>query len=280
MHITYRKRASPQPSSNEVPPRFYKHFVGYVISFLYICDIMEITDKYQRLLEDDVRPLRYLKRIHNYFLDFQFPRLRNMLVEYLKDSDVGELIVKHFDSYVAEVGRHMKSEEKSLSVCAEGVVAETAKSRDRTTRSGLSKHHEDFEKKFSEFINIMQMYRTDGSDKLLEEISCVEEDLLIHCLVEDMIFMPSVERMRKSTVSNQQSAVGVKAELSEREQDIAIGVAKGLSNKEIADKLFLSVNTVTTHRRNIAKKLHIHSPAGLTIYCIVNNLVDITEIKI
>ena len=47
-----------------------------------------------------------------------------------------------------------------------------------------------------------------------------------------------------------------------------------MSNKEIADHLFISVNTVITHRRNIAKKLDIRSVAGLTIYAIANNLID------
>ena len=52
-----------------------------------------------------------------------------------------------------------------------------------------------------------------------------------------------------------------------------------MSNKEIADRLCLSVHTVITHRRNIARKLQIHSPAGLTIYAIVNKLVELNEIK-
>ncbi len=67
--------------------------------------------------------------------------------------------------------------------------------------------------------------------------------------------------------------------LSDREKDIVIGVVKGLTNKEIADSLFLSTHTVITHRRNIAKKLQIHSAAGLTIYAIVNKLVELDEIK-
>ena len=49
-----------------------------------------------------------------------------------------------------------------------------------------------------------------------------------------------------------------------------------MSNKEIANSLFISLNTVITHRRNIARKLQIHSVAGLTIYAIVNKLVDIS----
>jgi len=67
--------------------------------------------------------------------------------------------------------------------------------------------------------------------------------------------------------------------LSTREKEIVVCVVKGMTNKEIADNLFISVHTVITHRRNIAKKLQIHSPAGLTIYAIVNNLIEIGEVK-
>ena len=52
-----------------------------------------------------------------------------------------------------------------------------------------------------------------------------------------------------------------------------------MTNKEIADALYLSAHTVITHRRNIARKLQIHSPAGLTIYAIVNKLVELQDIK-
>ena len=69
-------------------------------------------------------------------------------------------------------------------------------------------------------------------------------------------------------------------QLSDREKDVIIALVQGMSNKEIADHLFISVNTVITHRRNIARKLQIHSPAGLTIYAIVNDLVDISTVKL
>ena len=68
--------------------------------------------------------------------------------------------------------------------------------------------------------------------------------------------------------------------LSQREKEIITCVVKGMTNKAIADKLFLSVHTIITHRRNIARKLQIHSPAGLTIYAIVNKLVELEDIKL
>ncbi len=68
-------------------------------------------------------------------------------------------------------------------------------------------------------------------------------------------------------------------QLSAREKEIIVGVVRGLTNKQIAEQLFLSPHTVITHRRNIASKLQIHSPAGLTIYAIVNHLVELNDIK-
>ncbi len=68
-------------------------------------------------------------------------------------------------------------------------------------------------------------------------------------------------------------------ELSPREKDVVIALVKGMSNKEIAAEMHLSVNTIMTHRRNIASKLQIHSPAGLTIYAIMQKLIDINDLQ-
>lgn len=70
-----------------------------------------------------------------------------------------------------------------------------------------------------------------------------------------------------------------KQELSNREKDVVIAIVKGMTNKQIADELKLSTHTIMTHRRNITNKLKIHSSSGLTIYAIVNKLIDITDIQ-
>lgn len=67
--------------------------------------------------------------------------------------------------------------------------------------------------------------------------------------------------------------------LSAREKEIVVCVVKGMTNREIADRLYLSTHTVITHRRNIARKLQIHSVSGLTIYAIVNKLVELSDIQ-
>lgn len=67
--------------------------------------------------------------------------------------------------------------------------------------------------------------------------------------------------------------------LTPREKEVVVCIVKGMTNKEIATKLYLSPHTVITHRRNISKKLQIHSPSGLTIYAIMNKLIELSDIK-
>ena len=67
-------------------------------------------------------------------------------------------------------------------------------------------------------------------------------------------------------------------DLSNRETDVLICVAKGMTNKDISDMLNISVHTVITHRKNIVKKTGIKSVSGLTVYALLNNLVEESEI--
>lgn len=69
-------------------------------------------------------------------------------------------------------------------------------------------------------------------------------------------------------------------ELSAREVDVLKCVALGMSNKEIADKLFISIHTVITHRKNITAKLDIKSTSGLTIYAIMEGYIEPSSIDI
>ena len=122
------------------------------------------------------------------------------------------------------------------------------------------------------------------------DIYMMEEDMLSHCHLEDYLFAECVHRLedevrlRGPQQANAEVFTTSRAEsadtLSDREKEVIVEVVKGLSNKEIAENMFISVNTVMTHRRNISRKLNIHSPAGLTIYAIVNGLVKLDEIKL
>ena len=68
-------------------------------------------------------------------------------------------------------------------------------------------------------------------------------------------------------------------ELTNRERDVLVALVKGLKNKEISEKLFISIHTVITHRKNIIKKTGIKSVSGLTVYALINNIIDEIEIN-
>ena len=120
---------------------------------------------------------------------------------------------------------------------------------------------------------------------MLSDIFNCNAELKAHGLVEEHLFIPAVKlyelRLAADGLStaNDDDAGNRESSLSPREKEIVIGVVRGLSNKEIADSLSISLNTVLTHRRNIARKLEIHSPAGLTIYAIMNGLITLEELS-
>ena len=63
-------------------------------------------------------------------------------------------------------------------------------------------------------------------------------------------------------------------ELTKRELDVLVQISKGLMNKEIAEKLNISIHTVISHRKNITRKTNIKSVAGLAMYAMMNNLME------
>lgn len=82
----------------------------------------------------------------------------------------------------------------------------------------------------------------------------------------------------KSLIDNKKINQSQVTELSEREKDVLSLVALGHANKEIAEKLFISIHTVITHRKHITEKLGIKSISGLTVYAILNKLIDTENI--
>lgn len=85
-----------------------------------------------------------------------------------------------------------------------------------------------------------------------------------------------VQRIRESVHNSEPMGDEERGdELSAREKDILVAVAGGATNKEIAERLNISVHTVVTHRKNISRKLGIRTISGLTVYAIMNNLIEV-----
>ena len=248
------------------------------------------------LVRLDIRTLlRYLEASHEYYLGFQLPFLRRELSESLDEDDrLGSLILKIYDEYARFISHHMKFEEQTLFPYVEGLLnGEQKPGYDIET---FSKHHDQTGDKLRELKSIIIKYLpsdTKHNNMLtaaLHDIFNLEEWLALHASVEEKIFEPAIKLLESKSVSevypaNITNVITSKMkdngeQLSDREKDVVIGVVQGLTNKEIADKLFIAPNTVITHRRNIARKLQIHSTAGLTIYAIVNKLVDLGSVEL
>ena len=238
--------------------------------------------------------LQYLKASHDYFLGFQLPFIRKELVDALDEHDnLARVILKLYDEYSRSVTLHMKYEEKTVFPYVESLLA--GKPMANYAIDMYSKHHGQESSKLRELKSIIIKYfpgdclRNNQLSATLYDIYNNEEWLALHAEVEDNIFIPAIkyleDKSRQSDVSAKiSSMIGKNQEgadaLGEREKDVIVALVQGMSNKEIAEHLCISVNTVITHRRNIARKLQIHSPAGLTIYAIVNNLIDISAVKL
>ena len=231
--------------------------------------------------------LGYLRASHMFFLDFQLPSIREKLKTALcQDDSLTTLILHLYDEYAHDIQKHMKYEEKTLFPYVESLLR--GEQTSKYNAKIFSKHHSDTTGKFQELKSIIIKYLPQDSlsnNKLtatLYDIYNNEEWLLNHANVEDHIFIPAIRllenRNKSEGISTRISDLIKYAEggeaVSSREKDIIICLVQGMSNKEIADHLYISVNTVITHRRNIARKLQIHSVAGLTIYAIANGLID------
>ena len=187
------------------------------------------------------------------------------------------LILRCYDEFVQEIRTHIEHENAGL--------YEEHEHDDERITGKLSEIKELIIKYFpeddtqttsDESLHIHVRYPLVG---VMSDLWHTEQDFAYHCAIEDEILRPALERAKNG---KQQIKTDVQAieseELSEREKDVLIQVVKGLSNKEIADVLCISTHTVISHRKNITRKLNIHSTAGLTIYAIVNKLVDLDRL--
>ena len=232
----------------------------------------------------------YLRNAHSYFFDFSLPMIRKKLIEAMnytgEESKIPMLIIRFFDEYVNEISAHMQHENDRMFPYVEALL--NGEHPEITIEMFAHQHRavddQHIANKLSELKNLIIKYypETEQNNLLnsaLYDILAIEQELSVHCDIEDNILMPAV-RMLEKRRPHKAAPKPIETEpLSDREKDVLVELAKGLSNKEVADVLNISINTVITHRKNISRKLNIHSAAGLTIYAIVNNLVDISKLQ-
>ena len=259
-----------------------------VTTFLAVANYVKVGPEVASYYVDKVSAAAltdYLKRAHSYFLDFQLPDIRRRLVSSINCSDANEvafLILQFFDEFMRDVRHHMEAENKKMFRSVDQLLQGGSISDTQFLQFAHS--NESFNHKLQELKNlIIKYYKGDGPNELLNTVlfdlfNC-EEDLQLHRGVENDLFLPAVELLMERTKGQPLLKNENDESLSEREREIVICIARGMSNKDVADKLFISINTVLTHRKNIFRKLDIHSISGLTIYAVVNGLITLDEIR-
>ncbi len=214
----------------------------------------------------------YLRNAHTYFLDFRLPYLRRALIEAIIPADptakIPMLILRCYDEFVEEIRTHIEHENAGL---FEEHTHDDERITDKLTeiKNLIIKYYPSTNISQREMVNYTLI-------SVMSDLWHTEQDFADHCAIEDEILRPAMTHVQLQNKPHQLQLDT--EELSSRERDVVVQIVKGLSNKEIADVLCISVHTVITHRKNITRKLNIHSTAGLTIYAIVNKLIDINSL--
>lgn len=118
-----------------------------------------------------------------------------------------------------------------------------------------------------------EIIRLGGDGYLLKSADEVEMQIAVNAILNGKKYFSQDVTME---LVHNEIAVGsggvATNDLTQREKEILTCIAQGLSNKQIAEKLFVAVKTVDTHRTNLMNKLDIHNVAGLTRFAIQHKL--------
>ena len=233
--------------------------------------------------------LRYLHQSHDYYLNSALVAMESAIARLLEPCQKRqqEVVWDFFRGYQIELRNHFAFEEMEVIPYVQDLII--GRQRSGFSIARFEENHSNIDEKLSDFKNLVMKSLPASCDKqarieLLLRVFALQEDLKCHTYIEDHILVPMVRLLENPQRYRERAQVREeepeeRLELSAREKEILVSVAQGLLNKEIADKHNISINTVITHRKNITRKTGIKTVPGLTVYAILNNLIDIKEIE-
>ncbi len=232
--------------------------------------------------------LRYMHQSHDYYLNRAISDMEASITKLLEpcQQKQQEVVWNFFRGYKVEVKNHFGFEEQEVIPYVQGLII--GQNRPGFSIDRFEENHSNIDEKLGDFKNLVMKSLPAVCDNdirldLLVHIYALQEDLKCHTYIEDHVLVPMVRLLenpqRFRDHAREQEEPEQHLELSDREKEILVSVAQGLLNKEIADKHNISINTVITHRKNITRKTGIRTVPGLTVYAILNNLIDINSIE-
>lgn len=213
----------------------------------------------------------YLKRTDMYYIHGQIPNIEKHLNALIATSDpnnkqlelIRKLFFKFKDALIHRINNGLLDDDTSQALLFD-------------LKNILIKH---ISGSFNENLCYAVVF---SIDSLLN-------DLTKHNRIREKILKPMIAELSEAGIDDWQSLIG-KAKshqlsddshtISPRESEVLKLVALGLLNKEIADRLNISLNTVLSHRKNITAKLGIKTVSGLIFYCISHGYISADEIEL
>jgi regulator of cell morphogenesis and NO signaling len=220
----------------------------------------------------------YLTKTNHYYLHSQLPNIERHLRWFISESDPENespaLIGKLFDTFKDRLQKRIETDEHEwfphiIELCGKQTKNKTLTYLPTTP----SDQEEPVEALITDLKHIIIKHLSgDYNENLcyavIVAINTLHTDIKQHNRIRYRILSPVVAGMEKESNKN----------LSSREIEVLRQIVKGETNKEVADHLCISLNTVLTHRKNITSKLGIKTIPGLTFYAITNGVISGNEI--
>lgn len=229
--------------------------------FLTVCNIYSFDD--YRPDDEEVAAIdhrlvvEHLQASHRYYIEERLPHMQHHLDHVAESAgdQSSAVLKKYFADYCREVRDHVRREERNLISMLD--TLSDGEPLSKAVSDHYVKSHDNIKDKLSDLTQIIYKYipgerLNEEMMELVFDIMQLSRDLEKHAMIEELLLMPPEDY-----------------DLSDREQEVLVLVAQGLSSKEIAAKLNIAVNTVNTHRKSITKKTGIKSVAGLAVYAML-----------
>ncbi len=213
----------------------------------------------------------FLHNAHSDYLEVRMPHIIESVLAL-----AGPIVAGFCEKYRQEVVAHFNYEEEVVFPYIRSLLGGE---RPDYKISHYESHHSDIDAALEDLKNLIIKYlpadvSLERSRPVLFELFMFEDDLRKHTRLEEQILIPLVEQL-DSRVPGGYAGV----ELTSRELQTLAALARGLSNKQIADLLHISTHTVISHRKNIIRKTGIKTAQGLTLYAFLNNLVSQEDLR-
>ena len=223
----------------------------------------------------------YLRQSHSYYLEGVLGRVEDSLRATVAACDERSraVIRRFFSDLVEELSRHFEYEEQHVFPLVETGASASFRAAE------FEDTHQSVAEKLADLKNLILKYLpAQGNQaealRTVQLLSIMDSDVQKHIILEDCVLAPMLAPRERTVLAGGLAPESARGEvLSQREQEILVCVAKGMLNKEIADHFQLSVYTVISHRKNITRKTGIKTVAGLTVYALLNNLIDMNSVE-